>query len=153
MRRPSLIAAVATLVLITACTDKAPPQPRTVQGAQQPRDDARTASNAQPASTPPTQPADPKPEPPYDLATDQQRRIRTAKEELGGRTVTTIISDVFVVIGPLGWQGAQFDQSVALFRSSMAGYMNGRFSKKPERAVSVYLFPTKAAYESFCKQK
>ena len=160
--RPSLRAAIATLVLAIACTDRAPRHPRTVRGGP---DATRTASppptlaqssmpSARATNAPPVQAADPKPEATYDLSADQQRRIRAAKDELGGRTVvTTIISDVFVVIGPPGWQGAQLDQSVALFKSAMAGYMNGRFSKKPEQAVSVYLFPTKEAYQSFCTQK
>jgi hypothetical protein len=142
--RPSLTAAIASLVLAIACTGKAPPHARTVQAS--PRSSAPSAA--------PAQPADPKPEPTYDLATDQQRRIRAAKDELGGRpVVTSVVSDVFVVIGPPGWQGAQLDQSVALFKSAMAGYMNGRFTKKPEQAISVYLFPTKEAYQSFCTQK
>jgi hypothetical protein len=91
--------------------------------------------------------------PAYDLGIDQQRRIRLAHEELGMKAVTAIVSDVFVVVGPPGWQGGQFDQSVGLMRSSMAGYMNGRFGKKPAQAISVYLFPTGASYEAFCTRK
>ncbi len=91
--------------------------------------------------------------PPYDLDADRERRIKAAKAELGARTQTRIVSDIFVVIGPPGWQGQQFEQSVALMRSAMAGYMNGRFGKKPTEAISVYLFPTAAPYEGFCKTK
>ena len=80
-------------------------------------------------------------EAPYDLAADRERRARVAKEELGPRTITTVVSDIFVVIGPPGWQGGSFEQSVSLMRSSMAGYMNNRFGKKPAQAISVYLFP------------
>lgn len=89
----------------------------------------------------------------YDLASDRERRAKVAKEELGPRTVTTVVSDVFVVIGAPGWQGAGFDQSVGLMRGSMAGYMNNRFGKKPAQAISVYLFPEATSYESFCKKK
>jgi hypothetical protein len=105
---------------------------------------ARTLMNAAPASTA---------EAPYDLAADRERRARIAKEELGPRTITTIVSDIFVVIGPPGWQGGSFEQSVSLMRSSMAGYMNNRFGKKPAQAISVYLFPEGQTYESFCKKK
>jgi hypothetical protein len=92
-------------------------------------------------------------EPAYDLATDRERRARVAKEELGARTVTTVVSDIFVVIGPPGWQGGAFEQSVSLMRNSMAGYMNNRFGKKPSHAISVYLFPEARSYESFCKKQ
>jgi hypothetical protein len=92
-------------------------------------------------------------EPPYDLAADRDKRIKSAKDELGAKTVTTVISDVFVVIGPPGWQGPQFDSSVNLFRSAMAGYLNNRFSKKPSEAISVYLFPEAKSYEGFCTRK
>jgi hypothetical protein len=91
-------------------------------------------------------------EPPYDLAVDRERRARVAKEELGGKALVAMVSDVFVVVGPPGSQGL-FDQSVALMRSSMSGYMNGRFGKKPARAITVYLFPNGPSYESFCTKR
>ncbi len=97
--------------------------------------------------------AKPEEPPPYDLAADRDKRIKSAKDELGAKTVTTVISDVFVVIGPPGWQGPQFDSSVNLFRSAMAGYLNNRFSKKPSEAISVYLFPEAKSYEGFCTRK
>ena len=85
----------------------------------------------------------------YDLSADREARIRAAREELGPRTMTAVIADVFVVIGPPGSQGS-FDPSVGLFRSAMAGYLNGRFGAKPREAISVYLFPTAQGYETFC---
>ena len=91
--------------------------------------------------------------PAYDIAVDRQRRARLAKEELGPKAISTVVSDVFVVIGPPGWQGGQFEQSVALMRSAMAGYLNGRFGKKPREAISVYLFPNASTYEAFCTKK
>lgn len=88
--------------------------------------------------------------PSYDLGVDVQRRIRAAKEELGSRaTVTTVVSDVFVVVTPGGPQ----DQSVGLMKSALAGLLNGRFGKKPSQAISVYLFPNATSYETFCTQK
>ncbi len=92
-------------------------------------------------------------DPPYDLASDRERRARAAKAELGPRSMSTIVSDVFVVIGPPGWQGGRYEQSVALMKSAMAGFMNGRFGKKPNEAISVYLFPNGQTYESFCMLK
>jgi hypothetical protein len=65
----------------------------------------------------------------------------------------SIVSDVFVVIGPPGWSGDAFAQSVGLIDRAMAGYLNGRFTRKPEAAISVYLFPNKPPYEAFCKKE
>jgi hypothetical protein len=99
----------------------------------------------------PTAPAAPAAEA-YDLGADRERRARVAKEELGPRTITTVVSDIFVVVGPPGWQGGPFEQSVALMRRAMAGYLNNRFGKKPAQAISVYLFPEGESYEAFCKK-
>lgn len=125
--RLALLALVASLALATHTASAEPDAP------------------AQAAATP--APA------PYDLATDQARRAQAAKRELGAKTVTAVVSDIFVVIGPAGWQGEAFDKSVALMRSAMAGYMNGRFGKKPTEAISVYLFPNATSYQAFCTQK
>jgi hypothetical protein len=92
-------------------------------------------------------------EPPYDIASDRERRAKVAKQELGPKAMSTVVSDVFVVIGPPGWQGGKYDQSVSLMKSAMAGFMNGRFGRKPSQAISVYLFPNAATYEAFCTQK
>ena len=91
--------------------------------------------------------------PPYDLAADRAGRAEAAKVELGGRVVTAVVADTFVLIGPPDWQGAAFERSVGLVRSAMAAFLNGRFAKKPERAISVYLFGTGASYEGFCRKR
>ncbi len=111
-------------------------------------DETRAARASAP---PPVATADPTPA--YDLLADRERRGRVAKEELGARAVTTVVSDVFVVVGAPGFQGAAFGSSVALMRKSMKAYMNQRFGKKPAEAISVYLFPDGATYEGFCKKK
>ena len=107
-------------------------------------DDATRNANARPAA--PAEPA-------YDLAADRERRARVAKEELGPKAITTVVSDIFVVIGPPGWQGGAFEQSVSLMRNSMAGYLNNRFGKKPSQAISVYLFPEGQTYESLLQEE
>lgn len=91
--------------------------------------------------------------PPYDLSADRDRRVKVAKEELGDKTVTSVVSEIFVVIGPAGWQGRELERSVSLFRSAMTAYLNHRFTKKPTEAISVYLFPEKTSYEAFCARK
>ena len=156
MRAPlALLAAVVVSSLTGACTGAdRPPAPPPGEVTKAPA--AAPAKIDEPASAPskmPSAQAAVFAEPAYDLASDRERRARAAKDELGPRTVTTVISDIFVVIGPPGWQGSSFESSVSLMRSSMAGYMNNRFGKKPSQAISVYLFPEGTTYESFCKKK
>jgi hypothetical protein len=97
--------------------------------------------------------ASPSDTPPYDLGVDLQRRARVARDELGPKATSTVVSDVFVVVGPPGWQGGAYDQSVGLMRSALVGLTNGRFGRKPSEAISVYLFPNASTYEAFCKKK
>jgi hypothetical protein len=92
-------------------------------------------------------------DPTYDLAADRERRASAAKSELGPTTVSTTVSDVFVVVGPPGWQGSRYETSVSLMKSAMAGFMNGRFGRKPTEAITVYLFPSAKPYESFCTRR
>jgi hypothetical protein len=173
MRNSLVLALAVSLALAVGCTgsDRSSAPPTSVGASRAPAQDSPPAPPHAPApskmalsdgvddpasrgassSTPSTPTM--APEPPYDLAADRDRRARIAKEELGPRTITTVVSDIFVVIGPPGWQGGSFEQSVSLMRSSMAGYMNNRFGKKPAQAISVYLFPEGQTYESFCKKK
>jgi hypothetical protein len=154
MRLPGPVVAALALSLV-ACTgsDRAQPPPRARHPVASATSAAPAAQPAKMADAPEAAPAPAPAEPPYDLAADRERRVRKAKEELGAKTVTAIVSDVFVVVGPPGWQGGQFDQSVGLMRRAMAGDLNGRFGKKPSEAISVYLFPDARTYETFCTMK
>lgn len=111
---------------------------------------ARAVATALPAPAATVAPAAP---PPYDLAADRQKRADAARAKLGKGTAVSVVSDVFVVIAPPGWGSDQLAQSVGLIRNAMAAYMNGRFSRKPEAAISVYLFPSAQPYEAFCKSE
>jgi hypothetical protein len=156
MRTPLvLLLAAVVCSLAGACTgsDRSSMGPPKATVAKAPAAPSKMDDPQSTAGTPTTDAPAKVGEPAYDLATDRERRARIAKEELGPRTVTTVVSDIFVVIGPPGWQGPAFEQSVGLMRSSMAGYMNNRFGKKPAQAISVYLFPEATSYESFCKKK
>ena len=156
MRAPLVLLAAAVACSLTgACTgaDRPPAPPPGAVAKAPPAPPSKMDDPQGGATKVPSGQAPSVVEPAYDLATDRERRARVAKEELGPRTVTTVISDIFVVIGPPGWQGAAFEQSVGLMRSSMAGYLNNRFGKKPSQAISVYLFPEGTTYESFCKKK
>lgn len=149
---------LSILLTSTLLACASPERPTPMQSAQSsPKAQAPTVAPPAPAAAPAKMPGDadtpPPAAPPYDLAVDQQRRARVAKEELGPRAMSTVVSDVFVVIGPPGWQGGQYEQSVALMKSAMAGFLNGRFGRKPSEAISVYLFPNATSYEQFCTRK
>lgn len=96
--------------------------------------------------------APPPREPAYDLAADREARIRDARGAFGAKTPTKTVSDVFVLVGADAWRGPAFDRSVALVDGAMGAFLRNRFAKKPERAISVYLFPNGATYEGFCKK-
>jgi hypothetical protein len=135
MRRALLL-----LVGLAAChrVERAPPPLPTPRAVEPPAAPAsKMAAAPEPA------------EPPYDIGADRENRVRLAREELGAKTVTAVVADTFVVIGPPGSQ-ASFDPSVALMRKAMAGFENGRFGAKPKEAISVYLFPNRQGYEEFC---
>ena len=105
---------------------------------------ARPAAQAAPAPAPAPAPA-------YDLAADRTARIQEARAALGARTEASTVSDVFVLLGANDWRGPAFQRSVSLVQNAMDAFLNGRFAKKPDHAISVYLFPNSATYEAFCK--
>jgi hypothetical protein len=79
----------------------------------------------------------------YDLAADQRERIELAKRELGSRTRTQIVDGVFVVVGDTS--------GTALMESALVAYFNGRFDRRPQEAVSVYLFASTERYQAYCR--
>lgn len=152
MRTPYLV--LGSLLLVACSARDHTPSPRAAAPSIAKMTQAESAPRAaQKEKAPPAPAPAPAPEAPYDRDADVQHRIATAKQELGPKIATAVVSDVFVVIGPKGWQGAPFDSSVSLMRSAMAGFLNHRFSKKPAQAISVYLFPEGKSYEAFCTQK
>ena len=82
--------------------------------------------------------------PTYDLERDRQERIELARKELGARTRTKVVEDVFVVIGQ--------NEGLGLMERAVTAYFNGRFDRRPERAISVYLFSSSERYEAYCKE-
>ena len=100
----------------------------------------------------PTPSSDPPPTPPYDLPKDLADRAAYAKSKLGRGTVTTVV-DRYVVVAPPGWGRAELGTSVSLMQNAMSAFYTGRFGKKPERAITVYLFATAPPYNAFCKSE
>ncbi len=96
------------------------------------------------------QPVTPVTPAPYDLAQDLRARSDYAKQKLGRGTLTTVL-DSYVVVAPPGWTQAELQTSVSLMQNAMTAFYTGRFDKKPERAITVYLFPRAQPYNAFCK--
>jgi hypothetical protein len=62
-----------------------------------------------------------------------------------------VVEDVFVLAAP-GRRGAAGLVGVSRVAGQALGaYFHGRFSRRPERAVSVYLFPSAAPYDAYCR--
>ena len=110
---------------------------------------------AAPPNAPPLRVDAPAPNapPPYDLGGDQSTRLTEARTELGQKIPASVVDDVFLVYGAPGWEGQAFSQSVGLVSNALGAYFTGRFRLKPSRAISVYLFPSAAPYEAYCKTK
>ncbi len=101
---------------------------------------AQTESSA-PAETPNP------PEPAYDLAADLDGRKKKLREELGTKATFEVVEGVFLLVAPSGSMG----YSAAVAKKALEAYFNGRFSRKPERAVAVLLFETAPPYDAYCK--
>jgi hypothetical protein len=87
----------------------------------------------------------------YDLPADVAARTSEAKRELGQRAAVETIEDVFVLIAPTG--AGPLGETKALTQQVLEAYFNGRFSKRPTRAISVYLFPDAKPYQAYCKAR
>jgi hypothetical protein len=150
------------ICLLSACAGggpapqrAAPPVPRTIArapAAPPPRPSAIASAPADappnasaPADPEPPAPADPAP-PPYDLAADLEARTRRVRAELGPQTKVEVVEGVFLVASPSG----KVRSSAAVARTALAAYFNGRFSRRPEKAVVVLLFDGAAPYDGYC---
>lgn len=87
----------------------------------------------------------------YDLPADVAARSREAKRELGPRAAVETVEDVFVLITPTGT--GSLHETKGLTKQVLAAYFNGRFSQRPQRAISVYLFPDAKRYEAYCQKR
>jgi Protein of unknown function (DUF1570) len=87
----------------------------------------------------------------YDLPLDVAGRTEEAKRELGKRAAVETVEDVFVLVTPAG--AGSLGETKAITKRVLEAYFNGRFSKKPAKAVSVYLFPDAKPYEAYCQKR
>jgi hypothetical protein len=87
----------------------------------------------------------------YDLPSDVAARAAEARRELGKRAAVETVEDVFVLVTPVG--SGSLGQTKALTKNVLQAYFNGRFSKRPTQAISVYLFPDAKPYEAYCQKR
>jgi hypothetical protein len=89
--------------------------------------------------------------PPYDLGTDIDARRREAQSDLGKTAAVDVVEGMFVVAAPSGSGALGTPRDVT--RLALRAYFDGRFSRRPERAISVYLFPDAAPYGAYCRRR
>lgn len=87
----------------------------------------------------------------YDLPKDVSARGDEARRELGKRAAVETVEDVFILVTPAG--AGSLGETKGLTKKVLEAYFNGRFSKRPARAVSVYLFPDAKPYEQYCQKR
>lgn len=87
----------------------------------------------------------------YDLPADVTARGNEARRELGKRAAVETVEDVFVLVTPAG--AGSLGDTKRLTKKVLEAYFNGRFSKRPAQAISVYLFPDAKPYEAYCQKR
>ncbi|MFO0566205.1 MAG: hypothetical protein U0263_11120 [Polyangiaceae bacterium] len=137
---------------LTACAvaGEAPPE-RPVPGAG-PRVSVRPS--ASPARIEPPAPLAPPAAPSretYDLGADLRERAVLAREELGPKTESEIVEGVFLLSSPGG--KAALRSPLDVTERALSALFNRRFDKRPERAISVHLFPDASRYDAYCRRR
>ncbi|HEY8091920.1 MAG TPA: hypothetical protein VIF09_28860 [Polyangiaceae bacterium] len=100
------------------------------------------------AASAPASASAPWPKPPaYDLAADLELRTAFAATH-GAQSLLT--DDVFLVASP---DGDALPDDVKLVHDALAALLNGRFTRAPSRALTVYLFDDDRSFDPMCKQR
>lgn len=79
---------------------------------------------------------------------DIELRISFARRHLGGDPAVHVEAGLFVMVSAA--DSPAFQEAIALTQKAMAAYYNGRFATRPQRPVTVYILPSKEAFESLC---
>jgi hypothetical protein len=89
--------------------------------------------------------------PPYDLAADVAARTVEARSLLGAIAAITVVQQMFVVVSPR--PGAHHAAAVKLASQALDAWYHGRFSRRPERALGVFVFPDRRSYAAFLAKR
>ena len=141
---------VLLLVLLSSCAGRllapaAPAAPAPTPPSIEAAADAAAPTPSSSGSAPTAEPAEPAPAP-YDLAADLEARTRRVLEEVGPKTKVEVVEGVFLVAAPSG----KLRTSAAVGKTALAAYFNGRFSRRPDKAVAVLLFDGAPSYDGYC---
>lgn len=137
------LAPVLALAFASSCAPS-PPSPRPRAGTTLPIVEAPLPPAEAPA---PEATAAPPARAPYDLAADVGSRTESLRAELGARSKFEVVEGVFLVASPSGAVGG----AATVTSKALGAYFNGRFARRPERAVAVLLFETAPPYNAYCK--
>ncbi len=85
--------------------------------------------------------------PSYDLGADLEARAEALRAEFGRRARFEVVEGVFLLASPSGATGAP----AAVAKGALAAYFNGRFERRPARAVAVLLFESAPPYDAYCR--
>ncbi len=83
----------------------------------------------------------------YDPVAEVARLTREARAALGERAVVQVVGELYVLAAPA--PGPSFDQEVKLLGDALPAFVNGRFTRGPDRALTVFLLPSQASYRAF----
>jgi hypothetical protein len=140
------------VVLAAGCASATKPAPARTEGVPGPGKVSLSAGKRPaPAFVKPAAQTAAPTAPSYDLAADLAARQSEALRELGARTKFETVEDVFLIVAPGGRGG--LTSSIDVTRRALAAYFNGRFSRRPEKAISIYLFPEAAPYNHYCRTR
>jgi len=137
----------AALAMSTACGTEQSAEAKNAPAKQRRADRQRVTKHAAPAKRVAAKRA-----PAYDLTKDLELRKKEASRLLGKRTRFHVVQKVFLVAGAPSMGRRFFGRSVSLTKRATHAYFNKRFAKRPAKAVSVYLFGNKRAYNKFCRK-
>jgi len=84
-----------------------------------------------------------------DLTADLARRARAARARFGAAARVRTAGDAFLLV-ETGGRTPLFEQTAALLDRVVPALFDGRFSTRPEEAVTVLLFTSHAAYVAWC---
>jgi hypothetical protein len=84
---------------------------------------------------------------PYDLANDLAARRANALAQLGPSAVAEVDADVWLFASPA--RDATFAAARELAHRAWAAYFHDRFTRRPDRAVTVYVFASRSAFGAF----
>jgi hypothetical protein len=87
--------------------------------------------------------------PTYDLAQDLERIEAEARVEFGPRVRVQTAARVFSIAG----RASTVRSTAPIVERALAAYYNGRFSVRPRRALSIFLYPSLRPFHAYCRRK